>query len=187
MKRVLLGLGSNKTFQKYSPQELLSVAREELSVIMFNCRFSSVYKTKAMYVEDQEDFYNMAAIGYVPDEIEAFTFLKQINEIEAKYGRDRDKEIRFGPRSLDIDIELFGNEIINTETLQIPHIRIEERAFVLVPALEILTESADVLIREKYSVCLKKLEADGKTDGILKISEFPGVDKNGTDRKNNRN
>lgn len=187
MKRVLLGLGSNKTFQKYSPQELLSFAREELSAIMSDCSFSSVYRTKAMYVEDQEDFYNMAALGYVADSTDAFEFLKVINRIEAKYGRDRDKEIRFGPRSLDIDIELFGNEKINTETLQIPHIRIEERAFVLVPALEILTNPADELIREKYSACLAKLKDEGEAEGIIKISEFPGVVKNGTDRKSIRN
>jgi len=184
MKRVLLGLGSNKTFQKYSPQELLSVAREELSAIMSNCVFSSVYRTKAMYVEDQEDFYNMAALGYVDDSADAFDFLKTINNIEAKYGRNRDKEIRFGPRSLDIDIELFGNEVINTETLQIPHIRIEERAFVLVPALEILTESADEVIREKYSACLNKLKAEGKAEGIQQITDFPGTAHNGTERKN---
>ncbi len=186
MKRVLLGLGSNKTFQKYSPQELLSFAREELSAIMSNCIFSSIYKTKAMYVEDQEDFYNMAALGYVEDEADAFEFLKTINKIEEKYGRDRDKEIRFGPRSLDIDIELFGNEVINTDILQIPHIRIEERAFVLVPALEILNNSADELIREKYTACLNKLKENGQADDILKISDFPWVVKNGTNRKDSR-
>jgi len=187
MKRVLLGLGSNKTFQTYSPQELLSYAREELSAIMSDCKFSSVYRTKAMYVEDQEDFYNMAASGYVEDSADAFDFLKKINLIEAKYGRDRDREIRFGPRSLDIDIELFGNDKISTEILQIPHIRIEERAFVLVPALEILNDSADELIREKYSACLNKLKAEGNAEGIIKISNFPGVVENGTDRKNSRN
>lgn len=154
---------------------------------MDNCKFSSVYRTKAMYVENQEDFYNMAAIGFIEDKVNAFDFLKTINSIEAKYGRDRDKEIRFGPRSLDIDIELFGDEEINTEILQIPHVRMEERAFVLVPTLEILTDSADEIIREKYSACLEKLIKDGNADGIVKITGFPGVVKNGTDRKNNRN
>lgn len=160
MKRVLLGLGSNRNFNHNTPEELLSFAREELSRIMENCVFSSVYKTKAMYVEDQEDFYNMAAIGYVSDDTDAFDFLKTINKIEARYGRDRDKEIRFGPRSLDIDIELFGNEIINTPELQIPHVRMEERMFVLIPTLEILNDSADELIRAKYEKCLLKLQKE---------------------------
>lgn len=169
MKRVLLGLGSNKTYKGHSSLELLSFAREELALIMKDCVFSSVYRTKAMYVEDQDDFYNMAALGYVDNKADPFEFLKKINLIEAKYGRDRDKEIRFGPRSLDIDIELFGDATISDPILQIPHVRIEERAFVLVPAIEILKDSADELIRKKYSACLLKLEKEGKADDIEKL------------------
>ena len=145
--------------------------------------FSAVYRTRAMYVEDQEDFYNAAALGWVSDETDAFDFLHKINLIEAKYGRDRSKEFRFGPRSLDIDIELFGNERIETPELQIPHIRMEERAFVLIPSIEILTNSADELIREKYINCLAELEKKGGTEGITKIQEFPKAVENGTDRK----
>lgn len=182
MKRVLLGLGSNKTYDGLSPRELLSLAREELSAIMSDCLFSSVYKTKAMYVEDQEDFYNMAAVGYVSDDDDAFDFLKKINNIEAKYGRDRSKEIRFGPRSLDIDIELFGDEKIDTPVLQIPHIRMEERAFVLIPTLEILNNPADELIREKYTNCLNQLVKDGCADNVIKIDSQEVV-KNGRTKR----
>jgi len=137
-----------------------------------------------MYVTDQEDFYNMTAIGFVPDTEDPFEFLKKINLIEAKYGRDRSKEIRFGPRTLDIDIELFGNHTINTEILQIPHVRMEERAFVLVPALEILTDSADELIRKKYSLCLAKLQSEGKAEGIEKLPDSYKAVENGTVRNN---
>lgn len=153
---------------------------------MSDCVFSSVYRTKAMYVEDQNDFYNMAAIGYVADETNPFVFLKSINRIEAKYGRDRDKEIRFGPRSLDIDIELFGDEKVDDPVLQIPHIRMQERAFVLVPALEILCDSADEIIKEKYKKCLASLKAEGKADGIEKLPDFdfPKAVENGTGNTN---
>lgn len=185
MKRVLLGLGSNRTYNGCSPLQLLSFAREELTNIMESSRFSSIYKTPAMYVTDQEDFYNMTAIGYVPDDTDPFEFLKTINKIEAKYGRNREKEIRFGPRSLDIDIELFGNDVINHPVLEIPHIRIEERAFVLIPALEILTDSADELIREKYSICLSRLQKEGGTDGIEKLPDYSETVENGTGRKHN--
>lgn len=179
MQRVLLGLGSNRTYNSHSPLELLSFARKELTDLLSDCRFSSVYKTPAMYVTDQEDFYNMTAIGYVPDDADPFQFLKKINEIEAKYGRDRSKEIRFGPRTLDIDIELFGEHKVNTEILQIPHIRMEERAFVLVPALEILTDSADELIRKKYLLCLEKLQKEGKAEGIEKLPDSFKAVENG--------
>jgi 2-amino-4-hydroxy-6-hydroxymethyldihydropteridine diphosphokinase len=179
MKRVLLGLGSNRTFENKTPLEILSYARDELSRHLADLSFSSVYRTKAMYVEDQEDFYNMAALGYVPDETNPFEFLQRINSIEAKYGRDRSKEIRFGPRSLDIDIELFGDEEINHPDLQIPHPRMEERAFVLIPAIEILTNPADVLTREKYISCLEKVTAEGGADGIVKLGGYRNG--NGTD------
>ena len=173
MKRVLLGLGSNKSYNGLAPMELLSLAGEELSRLMEDVHFSSVYKTKAMYVEDQEDFYNAAALGYVSDDADAFDFLHKINEIEAKYGRDRAKEVRFGPRSLDIDIELFGNEHINAPELQIPHIRMEERAFVLIPSIEVLKYSADEIVREKYIKCLEAVEKTGGAEGIKKLQEFP--------------
>ena len=176
MKRVLLGLGSNKSYNGKTPLEILAFARDELTRHLDQPLFSSVYKTKAMYVEDQDDFYNMAAIGFVPDDSNPFDFLNTIHQIEAKYGRDRTKEIRFGPRSLDIDIELFGDENISAPDLQIPHIRMEERAFVLIPTLEILNDSADKIIRERYSACLKKLEEQGQTSGIEKI----GGSQNGT-------
>ena len=180
MQRVLLGLGSNKTYEGHTPHQLLSLAGKELTLLLSDCRFSSVYKTPAMYVTNQENFYNMTVLGYVPDNAEPFDFLKKINAIEARYGRDRSKEIRFGPRSLDIDIELFGNYQINTENLQIPHMRIEERAFVLVPALEILTDSADELIRKKYLLCLEKLQKEGKAGGIEKLTDSYKAVENGT-------
>jgi len=179
LKRVLLGLGSNRAFENKTPLELLSCAQVELAQYLADLSFSSVYRTKAMYVENQEDFYNMAALGYVPDDSDAFDFLKTINQIEAKYGRNRDKEIRFGPRSLDIDIELFGDEVINHPVLQIPHPRMEERAFVLIPAIEILTNPADEIVREKYVSCLAKITAEGGADGIVKVGGYRNG--NGTD------
>ena len=175
MKRVLLGLGSNKSYEEKSPLELLDCAKNELKKYLSNMTFSSVYKTKAMYVENQDDFYNMAAIGFVEDNKDPFEFLSQVNNIEAQFGRNREKEIRFGPRTLDIDIELFGDDVINDPKLQIPHIRLEERAFVLIPAIEILTDSADELVRAKYTKCLSKLAMEGKADGIERL----GAGRNG--------
>ena len=170
MRRVLLGLGSNKEFHGKRPLELLQCACHELACLLNSPRFSSVYKTRAMYVEDQDDFYNMTACGFVDDNLSPQELLKKVNEIEAKWGRDRSQEIRFGPRPLDIDIELFGDQTINTPELQIPHPRIAERAFVLVPALEILTDSADVTTREKFTVYLKNLKLDDGSGIIEQVA-----------------
>ena len=170
MRRILLGLGSNKEFQGKRPLEILQCACRELAKLLDSPRFSSVYKTRAMYVEDQDDFYNMTVCGFVDDNLSAHELLKKINNIEAEYGRDRDKEIRFGPRPLDIDIELFGNETINTPDLEIPHPRIAERAFVLVPALEILTDTADITIREKFTAYLKNLNLENGSGIIEQVA-----------------
>ena len=174
-----MGLGSNKSYNNKTPLELLAAAGGELGSLMSDVHFSSVYKTPAMYVTDQEDFYNAAALGYVADDTDAFDFLHKINEIEAKYGRDRTKEVRFGPRSLDIDIELFGDERIESPELQVPHVRMEERAFVLIPSIEVLHNSADELIREKYIKCLAAVEKEGGADGIIKLQSFPKAVENG--------
>ena len=158
MKAVLLGLGSNRSFNGFSPSELLSRAVSELKEIVINPVISSVYRTKAMYVTDQEDFFNMACFGYVDDNEDPYGFLEKIHKIEEKYGRDRSKEIRFGPRSLDIDIEHFGDFTSDDPVLTVPHPRLKERAFVLVPALEILPESAENQLRMEYRNALEKLD-----------------------------
>jgi 2-amino-4-hydroxy-6-hydroxymethyldihydropteridine diphosphokinase len=148
MVAVALGLGSNKGFEGRAPVQLLGGAVFELKKILAGLEWSSGYKTRAMYYEDQDDFYNMAVLGFVDDngrggERGAFSLLGAVHKIEARFGRDRSAEIRNGPRSLDIDIELYGDKTINAENLTVPHERLKERAFVLVPLVEILAKDAD--------------------------------------------
>ncbi len=138
---VALGLGSNRSFDGLSCMQILQGAVSELKKLLTGLEFSSVYKTRAMYYTDQDDFYNMAVLGYA--DMGAFKLLDAIHKIEARFGRDRSKEIRNGPRSLDIDIELYGDKTINAENLIVPHPRLKERAFVLVPLVEILAKDAD--------------------------------------------
>ncbi|MBD5435540.1 MAG: 2-amino-4-hydroxy-6-hydroxymethyldihydropteridine diphosphokinase [Treponema sp.] len=198
MTPVALGLGSNKKFSCLSPEEILGGAIFELSKILHNIEISSVYRTKAMYVVDQEDFYNMSLVGLLDDGICARALLEKIHEIEAAFGRDREKEIRFGPRSLDIDIEFFGRQKILEPDLQIPHPRLKERAFVLTPLLEVLDkleskEAASHIIsshatvwnadnikgeifcfgRDEISAALFSLgEKDGGVEKIIRAQDF---------------
>ena len=102
---------------------------------------SSVYRTSALYLEDQDDFFNLVVAGWYQKSPESL--LADIHFVEAEFGRDRSKEVRNGPRTLDIDIELFGNRRIYSKDLEVPHPRLYERAFVLVPMVEILRNSAD--------------------------------------------
>lgn len=158
---VVLGLGSNRSFafegKNLDPLEILERACQALSHVFQPEHFfySSVYKTKAMYYENQADFYNMVVIGdYAGD---PQSLLKKTQEIERLLGRDRTREIPKGPRSLDIDIVLFYDEIVQSPLLEIPHPRIKERAFVLLPLLELLPESADPISGQLFKESLDLL------------------------------
>lgn len=150
MSFIALGLGSNRSYDGKTPREILGCACRELSVRIHNMKPSSIYKTQAMYLEDQDDFYNMVVCGQFDGS--ARELLDFIHDVEALYGRDRSKEIRNGPRPLDIDIELFGDQCITEEDLVIPHERLQERAFVLVPLVEVEPSFA-----ERYREALKKV------------------------------
>ena len=139
--RLTLGLGSNKKYNGMSCVQILDEAVRKISTFVTNLEMSSIYRTQAMYVTDQDDFYNMVVCGDYSGS--CFQLLDDIHNVESSLGRDRSKEFRNGPRSLDVDIELFGNERVNTENLVVPHERMTERAFVLKPLLEILHKNAD--------------------------------------------
>ncbi len=161
MVPVLLGLGSNAGFKGAAPLQLLGEACRRMCLMMPDIVVSSVYLTRAMYVTEQDDFYNMAAYGSVSDSCTPDELLRYIHMVEAALGRDRTKEIRNGPRSIDIDIELFGAIKCSSAELTVPHPRISERAFVLIPALEILPKSADCEYREVFAEYARRLPDQG--------------------------
>ena len=146
---VVLGLGSNRSFNGTDSISLLRMAVTEMQKIMTDVVVSSVYRTKPMYVENQDDFYNMVIAGNIQEGYNPQKLLQYIHEVEGFLGRDRSRELRFGPRAIDIDIEFFGDLEVNEPDLEIPHPRIAERAFVLQPLLEILPKCADDMKGEK--------------------------------------
>jgi len=95
---------------------------------------SSIYLTEPQGLKDQPWFANQVLKVEVQGQT-PITFLRELLKIEILMGRTR--EIRWGPRIIDLDLLLFGNEIINTKELTLPHPRMIQRAFVLVPLFEI--------------------------------------------------
>ncbi len=137
MTRVVLGLGSNKG----ESRAILMHAVSDLSKVLEGMRASSLYETAPQEYLDQKDFLNLAVSGSftgTPEELFIHT-----QEIETVYGRDRAGAVSKGPRTLDIDILLFGDRIIKEKDLVIPHERMNERQFVLIPLLEIEPECTD--------------------------------------------
>jgi 2-amino-4-hydroxy-6-hydroxymethyldihydropteridine diphosphokinase len=124
-----LGLGSNLGDRLRHLQEAVWLLREQVEVL----RLSSVYDTAPMLVTDQPRFLNMvcsATTTSSPEEL-----LTQLKLIESKLGRVAGP--RYGPRVIDIDLLLYDELNFASPTLTIPHPRILERAFVLVPLAEV--------------------------------------------------
>jgi 2-amino-4-hydroxy-6-hydroxymethyldihydropteridine diphosphokinase len=102
---------------------------------------SSLYRTAPVGLHHQPDFINaVAALNVDAAVLPAPTFLDRLFAIEAAFGRVR--TIRNAPRTLDLDLLLFGDEAHATQALTLPHPRLHERAFVLVPLAEVAPELA---------------------------------------------
>ncbi|MUK88047.1 2-amino-4-hydroxy-6-hydroxymethyldihydropteridine diphosphokinase [Ornithinibacillus sp. L9] len=117
---------------------------------------SSIYQTAPVGYTDQNDFLNM--VVQIETTLTATELLTNCQRIEQQLGRKR--EIRFGPRTIDLDILLYNEENRKSEQLTIPHPRMHERAFVLIPLEEIapgiLLPSRGESVRELVNKLSKK-------------------------------
>lgn len=133
MHRVAIGMGSNIG----KPQDHLNAACDALrahpSVHDFRC--SSYLPTKPVGILDQPDFLNAAATFSTP--LSSQSLLSLLLSIEQSRGRNRASEQRWGPRTLDLDVLLYGDQLISTAELNVPHIQMKTRRFVLEPLAQI--------------------------------------------------
>jgi 2-amino-4-hydroxy-6-hydroxymethyldihydropteridine diphosphokinase len=152
---VYLGLGANVG----DCAATIRAAFAELSSLLDGARLSSLWGSKAMYVEEQPDFVNAVAGGDTT--LSPRELLRSINEIETRFGRDRGCERPKGPRSLDIDILLYGDLTLQEPDLVIPHAGLRERRFALVPLLELDPKLLDPASGEPYAKVLATLPDQG--------------------------
>lgn len=130
LTEVCISIGSNLG----SRLENLNAAVEELGKLSrMHLRCSAVYETAPVGLLNQPKYLNMVVSLCVMESPREL--LTQLAAIEARCGRER--TIRFGPRTLDLDILLYGNRYVCFRDLQVPHPRMWERAFVLVPLSEL--------------------------------------------------
>jgi len=149
---VFLGLGSN-VGDRIS---YILKALEKLGEFLKIEKISTVYESRAWGVENQSDFLNLvlkARTNLPPHEL-----LFRVKEIEKLVGRK--ERFKWGPREIDIDILLYGEQVIRTKLLKAPHPFLEERDFFLYPLLEIEPN----LIHPSYGKPLK----DFKPENTLK-------------------
>jgi 2-amino-4-hydroxy-6-hydroxymethyldihydropteridine diphosphokinase len=100
---------------------------------------SQLYRTPPWGNEDQPAFVNAAAV--LDTALAAPALLEALLEIERQFGRVRDPAVHWGPRALDLDVLLYGEEIIDLPQLQVPHPHLHARAFALLPLAEIAPDA----------------------------------------------
>ena len=126
-----IGIGSNLD----NPLLQVQTALRELAEIPKTAltRSSSLYRTPPMGPPDQPDYIN--AVAELTTTLSPTELLDALQALEARHGRVR--TIHWGPRTLDLDLLLYGNETVHTARLTVPHPGIAQRAFVVLPLAEI--------------------------------------------------
>jgi len=122
--------------------------------------YSSIYQTQAWGPIPQADFLNQVLL--VNTSLKAEACLAEILEIEREFGRER-KE-RWGPRTLDLDILYYGDKVIAESDLSIPHPRIAERKFILIPLAEIAPTFTDPASRKTMVTLLADCSDKGQVN-----------------------
>jgi 2-amino-4-hydroxy-6-hydroxymethyldihydropteridine diphosphokinase len=122
-------------------------------------RRSKIYEADSWGPIPQGRYYDAVVKGETS--LSPHELLEELNKIEAAFGRNREKEVRYGPRPLDLDILLYDDLVVNEPDLQIPHPLMLERAFVVVPLHEI---APDLVVQGRpVRAALEKLKDEAAT------------------------
>jgi 2-amino-4-hydroxy-6-hydroxymethyldihydropteridine diphosphokinase len=151
-RRAYVGVGANVG----AVEGTLRGALEDLGKLLEDVHASSLYRTAPLHRVEQPDFVNAVVSGVWAEDAE--TLLAALHEIESRYGRNRRREVRFGPRTLDLDLLLLGDMIRGRPEVSLPHPRMAERRFVLEPLVELAPELRDPQSGRLFADMLQDLE-----------------------------
>jgi 2-amino-4-hydroxy-6-hydroxymethyldihydropteridine diphosphokinase len=162
-----IGLGGTVPGAAGAPEVTLARAVERLGTLGRIARRSRLYSTAPVGYSDQPRFVN--AVVALETELPARALLDGLLRIEREFGRDRSAGIQNGPRTLDLDILLYGSEALNEPGLEVPHPRLGERAFVLVPLAEIAPDEIVPGLDRSVKELLESLNTNAaqETDAVI--------------------
>ena len=141
MSLAYIALGANLPSPAGPPEATLAAAAERLASLGSIAARSSLYSTAPVGLADQPRFLN--AVIALETTLTPLELLGAVLLIEREFGRDRTASVPNGPRTLDLDILLYGDLVLSEAGLEIPHPRLAQRAFVLVPLNEIAPDLRD--------------------------------------------
>ena len=150
MPKVYLSIGTNLGDRHAN----LQTAVDKLTELYPVLGVSKIYETQPVGEVVQDDFYNIALALDVPESLKPEALLTQTQQIEKEMKRV--KTIHWGPRTIDLDILLFGELRMVSEQLTIPHAEMAHRRFVLQPLLEVAERISDVTVVKQTQALLDK-------------------------------
>jgi 2-amino-4-hydroxy-6-hydroxymethyldihydropteridine diphosphokinase len=169
MRTAYIGLGGNLASYAGAPADTLTAAVLRLADLGHVSARSSLYRTDPVGFAHQPRFVN--AVVVLEMELEPRTLLKKLLEIEKEFGRDRSGGIPNGPRTLDLDILLVDDLVISEPGLELPHPRLAERAFALIPLSEVAPQVRIPGHEQTVAEMAKSIQSrmEGEADAVVRM------------------
>ena len=155
MTTVYLTLGSNVG----DSRQHIAGAIDELGKLLGNLREAPIYTSRAVGYTDQPDFLNTAVAGST--DLPPLELLAAVKAIEQRLGRV--ERFRWGPREIDIDIIFYGDTVLESPELTVPHPNFRDRDFVLLPLIELNPDLTDPVSHQSVKEIYQQLPADHRS------------------------